>query len=227
MPVTTGHRCFQHLKVRINTTPKCVGGAALPVGSFSKPGRDCVPNQWALFVEQDCMYMLIVAEIAKIIAQLVRAAGLIGVDRVRERFGLGQFNRRNLPCGPHGQSDQNSHDDEQGGCQPERQKDFEKQTSHRVPFLPLGRASAKMYPAPRMVLMCSSESESPSFFRTLLTCMSILRSNGENFRPRTSSTRASRVTTRPASRSSTCSNPNSTDVSSTGLPRWCTVRVAG
>jgi hypothetical protein len=78
-----------------------------------------------------------------------------------------------------------------------------------------------------MVLMCSSLSVSPSFLRTLLTCMSMLRSKGENLRLSTAFTRRSRGTTRPASRSRTSSRLNSTDVSSTGWPSRRTLRVAG
>src|SRR5205085_2805284 len=67
----------------------------------------------------------------------------------------------------------------------------------------------------------------PSFLRTLLTCISMLRSKGENLRLSTKVARRSRVTTRPASRSSASSRLNSTEVNSTGLPAWRTMRVAG
>ena len=64
--------------------------------------------------------------------------------------------------------------------------------------------------------MCSSLSVSPSFLRTLLTCISMLRSKGENFRLSTAFTSRSRGTTRPASRSNTSNRLNSTEVRSTG-----------
>src|SRR5256885_9083966 len=85
---------------------------------------------------------------------------------------------------------------EQSLRRPERQKNLEKKASH---FLPFTDGRANMYPTPRIVLMWSPlSSESPSFRRTLLTCMSMLRSNGMNLRLRTAFTNRSRVTTRPA-----------------------------
>ena len=52
----------------------------------------------------------------------------------------------------------------------------------------------------------------------ICSVMSMLRSNGENFRLSTALTSSSRVTTRPASRNKTSSRLNSTDVNSTGSP---------
>src|SRR5882724_1715432 len=97
---------------------------------------------------------------------------------------------------------------------PERQKDLQEKAFH---FRVLAPGRANMYPTPRIVLMWSPlSSESPSFRRTLLTCISMLRSNGMNFRLSTAFTNRSRVTTRPASRNSTSSRLNSTEVNSTG-----------
>src|SRR5262249_3384903 len=144
------------------------------------------------------------------------------------RLHLGQF-----PRGPNRHGDEDCEHQEESLCDPVGQEDSDKQASH-LPSPLAGalatwsRGWAKMYPTPRTVLMWSLPlSESPSFLRILLTCISMLRSKGENLRLSTTSTRCSRVTTRPASRSRTCRRLNSTEVSSTGLPFWRTMRVAG
>src|SRR5437879_11407062 len=108
------------------------------------------------------------------------------------------------------QRNQNREHHEQRLGRPVRKKNFQKQTSHEVLLL-ASRGRAKIYPAPRTVLMCSvPPSVSPSFFRTLLTCISMLRSKGENLRAKTALASRSRVTTRTASRNTTCSRLNST-----------------
>src|SRR5687767_2230849 len=83
-----------------------------------------------------------------------------------------------------------------------------------------------MYPTPRIVLIRSMPFNWwPNFLRRLLTCMSMLRSNGDNSRPKTSFTRSSRLTIWPALRSSISSRSYSTPVSSTSSPPRRTLRV--
>src|SRR5215469_2919110 len=177
-----------------------------------------------MLIKEHRVDVLRIAQPSQVLFEAEVPASLVSLHRFAQKLRLHGLNRGELACRPGCDRQQDGNYQGQGQRQPEREKDSEEQGSHLAPFL-FGRAKAKMYPAPRMVLMWSSSS--PSFFRTLLTCISMLRSKGENFRPSTSSTSASRVTTRPASRRSTCSRLNSTEVSSTGFPRWKTVRVAG
>src|SRR6202142_4050022 len=177
--------------------------------------------------------MLGIANPSQILACTFVAAGLVGLDRLIQKSGLLRLYAGNLAGGADSQGDEDCQHQEERLRHPVGQENSDKQASQvssprAVVPLAWSRGCAKMYPTPRTVLMWSLPmSESPSFLRTLLTCMSILRSNGENLRLSTASTRCSRVTTRPASRSKTWSKLNSTEVNSMGLPFWRTIRVAG
>src|SRR5579872_5860623 len=184
-----------------------------------------------VLIEEIGSNMLCLFEIIDVLAKRRPAAMLISIDRII------QGGRKQ--CFPGGTSrteclgDEDRQQDKERERSPKRQKNLQEETFHE--FLALSptfsrgasRGRAKMYPTPRMVLMCSSASVSPSFLRTLLTCISMLRSNGENLRLSTAFTRRSRGTTRPASRSKTSKRLNSTDVRSTGCPSRRTRRVAG
>src|SRR6202158_3484920 len=186
-------------------------------------------NIFSLIVQQIGPGMQRVAHFFEVASCCRRAALFVALDRLAQDSSLLHVPGGRLSALAYRKRNQYGERQEKRLGHPVGKKNLEKQTPHGLTFsaaTSCGRV--KMYPTPRTVLMWSTpESESPSFLRILLTCMSMLRSKGENLRLNTISTRRSRGTTRPASRNSTCNRLNSTEVNSTCLPFCKTVRVAG
>src|SRR5579864_5913595 len=114
MTVLTSHRNFEHLEMRIQMTPECVGGVPLAVGDFSEPGGDGMPYEISLLVEQNRVDPLRVMQTAQVLAKLAGAATLISIDRLAQKPGLQSFYGGNLSRGPHGRGGQNGQYDKKG-----------------------------------------------------------------------------------------------------------------
>src|SRR5262249_15689598 len=137
---------------------------------------------------------------------------------------IGLFRRVLVTCE---HSDHEGYDHHRDYGRPEPEEDFKKKaTRQEVHFLCFLADCAYMYPTPRTVFIrCASPTRCPSFLRKLLMCMSMVRSKGVELRPRTSFVSSSRVTIRPAARSSLSSRSYSTTVSSIVSPARRTTRV--
>ena len=177
-----------------NASPKTVRRCDLSAFYTVDPFRGLAPSKvFSVLVEQKEPDVLTIVDVAQVTVDRIFATALVRLHRFIEEFGLLGFSTRDFPLRTGSQASPGSPRPPPAPGLPSTRGKF-----LRINFSWL--ASSRRFPwtrkniahTPNCLYVISSAFAVAQFLRTLLTCISMLRSKGENFRLSTDSVKLSR-----------------------------------